>query len=170
MDISVLTTILISLAVIVWLSIRQTTWRTLDPGRAFRTPLIVMAVGAAMLVASGGMVISAPWIGAVAIELVLGAAVGVVIGLMAHLRPSPDDHGVEARNGIGGLALWLGLIVARIGLGAAFAALGIVGLQSPSTILILLGVNRLARSVVMLSRARAFAVSQADAAPARAGH
>ena len=169
MDISVLTTILISLAVIVWLSIRQTTWRTLDPARAFRTPLIVMAVGAAMLVTSGGVVISAPWIGAVAIELVLGAAVGVVIGLMAHLRPSPDDPGVEARNGIGGLAVWLGLIVTRIGLGVAFAALGIVGLQSPSTILILLGVNRLARSVVMLSRARAFAVGQADAAPARAG-
>ncbi|UJP09866.1 hypothetical protein L2X99_16040 [Microbacterium sp. KUDC0406] len=164
MDISTLATALISLIVIVWLSIRQTTWRPLIAGRALRTPLIVMLVGAAMTAASGGIPVTAPWVGAVAIELLLGAAVGAVIGLMAHLRPAEDGGRLEARNGIGGLLIWLGLIAVRIGLGAAFAAVGVVGLQAPGTILILLGVNRLTRSAVMLVRARSFAAQRTDAA------
>lgn len=165
MVISTLTTALISLIVIVWLSIRQTTWRPLVAGRAFRTPLIVMLVGAVMTTANGGFPVTAPWIGAVAIELVLGAAVGVVIGLMAHLRPAVgSDARVEARNGAGGLMVWLGLIAVRVVLGAAFAAAGIVGLQAPGTILILLGVNRLARSAVMLARARTLVAPRTDAA------
>lgn len=170
MDLNTVLTIVIALAAVVWLGIRQTTWSPMSRTGAWRSPLLLLGVGLVMIVSAGQAddLLTGRNLGALLVELLLGAAVGAAIGMIAHLRPvtraSLEAHAAgrrrndepptfEARNGVWGLVLWLAMIAARVALGVAFAAAGITGLTAPAAILLLLGVNRLVRTTVILSRA-----------------
>ncbi|WP_353113069.1 hypothetical protein [Microbacterium sp.] len=164
-------TIVIALAAIVWLSIRQTTWTPMSPGRAWRGPIVLLAVGAIMMVNGRPTLIpTGPELGVLVLELVIGAAVGAGIGFTAKLRPVSGQalaaHAAgrradreaptfEARNGAWGMVLWLGMIALRVGLGVLFASMGIAAVTAPAAILLLVGVNRLVRTGVILARVNA---------------
>ncbi len=170
MDLNTVLTIVIALAAVVWLGIRQTTWSPMSRTGAWRSPLLLLGIGLVMIVSAGQAddLLTGRNLGALLVELLLGAAVGAAIGMIAHLRPvtraSLEAHAAgrrrndepptfEARNGVWGLVLWLAMIAARVALGVAFAAAGITGLTAPAAILLLLGVNRLVRTTVILARA-----------------
>lgn len=164
-----LITIVIAIAAIVWLSYRQTTWQPVSPGRAWRMPLILTGVGAIGLFTSHQQQpLEGVNLGLLIVELVIGAAVGAAIGVIAHLRPVTAEalrkHSegrradreapvFEARNGVWGLVLWILLLAARVGLIFWVASLGVAVESSSAAIIMLLGVNRLARTAVILSRA-----------------
>lgn len=166
-----LVSIVLVLAALVWLSIRQTTWSPVSPDRLFRGPLILGIVGAVMIVSNGqAAAFDATDIALLVLELVVGAAVGAVIGLVAHLRPLSDagrraweaksarrpgavEPRFEARNGWLGLTLWLALIAARIAFGIWESSTGGHLAQAGGVILILLAANRVVRSAVILWRA-----------------
>jgi hypothetical protein len=160
-------TIVIAVAAVVWLSYRQTTWQPLSPSRAWRMPLILAGVGALGLFT--GRTLGTGDLGLLILELVVGAAVGAAIGRIAHLRPvtaealraqpaGPRANGeppaFEARNGVWGLTLWILLIAARVGLVFWISTLGVNAQTAPAAIIMLLGVNRLARIGVIMARAR----------------
>jgi hypothetical protein len=166
-----LVSIVLVLAALVWVSIRQTTWSPVSPDRMFRGPLILGLIGALMVVSGGqAAAFDATDIALLVLELVVGAAIGAVIGLVAHLRPlteegrrawqarsarRPDavEPRVEARNGWLGLTIWLALIAARIGFTVWETSIGGHLAQAGGLLLLLLAVNRAVRSAVILWRA-----------------
>lgn len=162
-------TIVVALAVILWLGLRQTAWTPVNPSGTLRMPLILTAAGAILLfTGQQEEQLTATGLGMLVIELVVGAAVGAAIGLIAHLRPitnqAPAAHVVgrhperetpafEARNGIWGLLLWLAMIAGRLGFMFWIGSTGVAIVSAPAAIILLLGVNRLSRSAVVLIRA-----------------
>ena len=183
MDLNSLLTVVIALVAIVWFGIRQTTWAPMSRSRAWRSSLLLIGIGVVMMVSArqAEELLTGRNLGALLVELVVGAAVGAAIGMIAHLRPitqaSLDAYSArrrrrdeqptfEARNGVWGLVLWLAMIAARVGLGFFFASIGATGLSTPAAILLFLGVNRLVRSAVILARAGALRSATAtDAVP-----
>lgn len=175
MTVQELGTIVLVIAIVVWLGVRQTTWRAISPSRVWRMPAIVGLIGVGELVTSKPPIrLDSAELGMLLIELVLGAGVGAAIGVFAHLRPvsqaSLDAHAAraaargnpvhegapefETRNGVLGLVLWFALMAARVGLVFGAQSLGVHTIQSSGVILLMLAVNRLARSAVILSRAQ----------------
>lgn len=164
-------TLILILAALVWLSIRQTTWSPVDRTRMFRSSAILAGIGVLIIIAEGqASTFDGTDIALLLLELVVGGAVGALIGLVAHLRPitgdalrawqarAAKDPGstaprFEARNGWLGLVIWLTLIAARIGFTVWEASIGGHLAQAGGVLLLLLAVNRLVRSAVILSRA-----------------
>ncbi|WP_368498200.1 hypothetical protein [Herbiconiux sp. A18JL235] len=173
-----LTTIVLLLAALVWLSIKQTSWSAVDPARLFRGPTVLAVVGVAMMV-SGGQTAAFDTtdVALLVLELAMGAMVGALIGLVAHLRPISDEGLAawraraakhpgttpgarratpplfETRNGWFGLVLWLALIAARIGFTVWESSVGGHLAQAGGVLLVLFAVNRAVRSGVILWRA-----------------
>ncbi|WP_378145967.1 hypothetical protein ACFJGV_00390 [Cnuibacter sp. UC19_7] len=166
-----LVSIILVVAALVWFSVKQTTWSPVSPDRLFRGPLILGIIGAVMVVSNGqAAAFDATDIALLLLELVAGAVVGAVIGLVAHLRPlsaegrrswearntrrpGAVEPRFEARNGWLGLTLWLALIAARIGFTFWESSMGGHLAQAGGVILLLLAANRAVRSAVILWRA-----------------
>lgn len=167
--------IVLVIALVVWLGVRQTTWRPISPSRVWRMPAIVGLIGVAELVTSKTPIrLDSAAVGMLLLELVLGAGVGAAMGLFGHIRPvsqasldahaadaarhgRPEHEGApefEARNGVLGLVLWFGLMAVRVGLAFGASALGLQTIESTGVIMLMLAVNRLVRSAVILARAQ----------------
>lgn len=166
--ISIVSVVLV-IAVIGWMAYRQSTWTPISPASVWRTPAIVAGIGVLLLFNSGMLEdLNGADVGLLVLELGVGAGVGVAIGRLAHLRPvsaqalkshaegrrATDPAPVfEARNGIFGLILWFALIAFRIVLGFWSQSWGVHLAESTGLILMVLGINRLVRTLVILSRA-----------------
>lgn len=147
-----LTDSLIALAVIAYIVSKQVRWTPVDIGRLWRLPLVLGIAGLASLSGHLARVTTAD-IAILVVSALLAIASGVAMGRLATFRPSPSAAGVtESRLGWIGAALWLGLIVARIGLDVLGAHLGAALATSVGVILLMLALNRAARTLVYAAR------------------
>ncbi len=155
MDLNVLGSIGLGILVLVWVGYRQTTWRPVG-ATMWRLPLILGLVGIASMLGSG-MPLSGIDLAALAIELVVSAATGAWMGVLAHFRPlAPSDATSarwESRTGWWGLALWLLVVAVRVGIDIVAVQLGAGMVTSTGVILLVLAANRLVRVGVILNRA-----------------
>jgi hypothetical protein len=172
MNISTVTDIIIALAVLCWIIYRQLTWQLVSPSRLWRMPAIIGIVGVVMLAQTKSLTAVKPidlliFVG----ELVLALGLGSIMGTLAKFRtraqrasdirqrsgvPVDFDPSVtvtESRTGGLGAALWLVLILVRVGIELLTAhyfpsAL----LASTGTILLVVAANRAARALVLSVR------------------
>lgn len=151
MNLDVLGSIGIGLLVLVWVGYRQTTWRAVDAARMWRLPAILGIVGVVTLVGTG-VTVNGIDLAALVVELVIAAATGVWMGVLAHFRPVAPGRW-ESRTGWWGLALWLLVIGVRVGIDVLAVHLGATSVTSTGIIMLVIAVNRLARVAVVLSRA-----------------
>jgi hypothetical protein len=171
MSTETLTSILIGVLLLGWISYRQLTWTPVVPERMWRMPVILGIIGVITLVQSNAFArVTGMDLGALAIELVISIGLGVAMGALAHFRPMSDDSrtayaaknaarprgslpALETRNGWFGMALWLVLIAVRVG-GEFWAhATGSTLLTSTGLILLTVAVNRAVRILVITQRA-----------------
>jgi hypothetical protein len=169
MNISSVVDIIVALAVVCWIIYRQFTWQLVSPRSLWRMPAIVAIVGIVMLTQTKGLTdVSPADVGILVGELVLSLGLGAVMGSLARFRtrgqrasdvkqrsgvPVEFDPSVtvtESRTGALGAALWVVLIVVRVGVELVTAhyfpsAL----LASTGTILLVVAGNRAARALVV---------------------
>jgi len=159
--------ILIAIAVLGWVIFRQLTWQVVKISRLWRMPVILGIVGIVMLAQTKSLGSVQPVDLAILLgEIVLSLCVGAGMGRLAtfrtrYQRPEDVDHKngeihnpnsmvTESRTGGLGAALWLILIVVRIGIEFAVAHyIHSPLLESTGTILLVLAANRLARAFIV---------------------
>jgi hypothetical protein len=172
MNISSVVDILIALAVVCWIIYRQFTWQLVSPRSLWRMPAIVAIVGIVMLSQTKGLTAVSPVDLAILVgELLLSLGLGAVMGTLARFRTrgqrasdvrqrsgapvefDPSITVTESRTGALGAALWVVLIVVRVGIELLTAhyfpsAL----LASTGSILLVVAGNRAARALVVTMR------------------
>jgi hypothetical protein len=172
MNISTVTDIIVALAVLCWIIYRQFTWQLVSPSRLWRMPVVIAIIGVIMLAQTRSLTAIKPVdLLILAGELVLALGLGAVMGTLAKFRtraqrasdirqrsgvPVDFDPSVtvtESRTGALGAALWLVLIVVRVGIELLTAhyfpsAL----LASTGTILLVIAANRAARALIVTLR------------------
>ncbi|HEY4267040.1 MAG TPA: hypothetical protein VGM94_02500 [Galbitalea sp.] len=159
--------ILIAIAVLGWVIFRQLTWSVVKISRLWRMPVILGIVGIVMLAQTKSLSAIHPIDIAILIaELILSLGVGTAMGRLATFRtrlqrPEDVDHRngethnpnatvIESRTGGLGAALWLVLIVVRVGIEIVLATyIHSPLLESTGTILLVLAANRLARAFII---------------------
>lgn len=155
MSVQLVANILIGIALVVFLGYRQATWQYLDPTRIWRTPLIMAVVGVVVLAQTKATVTTTDVV-FLGIEALITIGVGLTMGSITRFRTvgTPDSKGrtVQSRTGWLGAALWIVLIVVRIGLDVLGGHLGAHLLTSTGTILLVLALNRAARALVIDQR------------------
>ncbi len=164
MNIQVIENVLVAVVILVWVGYRQTTWRPAVPASMWRGPAIMAVVGAFLLFQQhavfGGLDAAV-----LTVELVISLGVGAWMGAIAHYRRIADADGgpqFATRTGWWGLALWVVVIVVRIGVGVIASGLGAHAATTTGVIVLLLAANRVARVVVIgarVERLRADAVA-----------
>jgi tellurite resistance protein TehA-like permease len=172
MNITIITDVVIGVAVLCWIIYRQLTWQLATPSRMWRMPVIIGIVGLVMLEQTKGLTDVKPVDLLILVgELVLALGLGAVMGSLAKFRTraqrasdlrqrsgvpveyDPSITVTETRTGGVGAALWIVLIVVRVGIELLTAhyfpsAL----LASTGTILLVIAANRAARALVVTLR------------------
>ena len=156
--------VLLVLAVLVLVGYRQSTWRPIQPERIWRAPILFGVVGLAFLAPSAATMTTAD-LAAVVIELAVSLGAGAWMGAIARIRPvaeaapagSTSRRGgaaYESRTGWWGMALWVLVLAARIGIDIVASGLGAHALMSTGMILLLVAANRTSRAAVLSARLR----------------
>ncbi|MEO6117027.1 MAG: hypothetical protein ABIP33_11635 [Pseudolysinimonas sp.] len=171
MTIQNLLSIVLGIALIVWIIYRQLTWTPVVPERMWRMPAILAIIGVVELIQGNAFArVRGTDVAILAIELVISVGLGAAMGALAHFRPMSDDANrayaaknaarvsgvlpaVETRNGWFGLALWLVLIAARVGAEFWAHSVGSALLMSTGVILLVVALNRAVRILVITQRA-----------------
>jgi len=172
MNISTVADILIAIAVLCWIIYRQFTWQLASTSRLWRMPAIIAIVGLVMLAQTKSISDVKPVDLLILVgELVLALGLGAIMGTLAKFRTrgqqasdvrqrsgvpveyDPSITVTETRTGGLGAALWIVLIVVRVGIELLTAhyfpsAL----LASTGTILLVVAANRAARALVVTVR------------------
>jgi hypothetical protein len=144
--------LLLGLAIIVYISAKQLSWRPVDPARMWKLPLILGAVGVVSL-ARRTTSVNAVDVVILGLSAVFALISGALMGRIARFRPSPTDPGlVESRTSGLGVGIWFGLILVRVALDIAGHRLGSDLAVSTGTILLMLAFNRAAGAVVVSAR------------------
>lgn len=164
--------ILIAIALLAWIMYRQFTWQLVNPSRLWRMPIIIGIVGIAMLAQTKSLNAIKPIdLLIFAGEVVVSLAVGAAMGMLARFRKRPQQASdvdtrrnpnasvdpsimvTESRTGGLGAALWLALIVVRVGIEIGVSHyLHSAFLASTGTILLVLAANRVARAFIVTRR------------------
>lgn len=162
MTFQLLINVLLIIGVLLLIGARQLRWTPLNLQRIWIMPVVLIGAGAVTTLESGQrMQIDAPSVGLLLIELVIGTALGAVMGRIAKFRrldtPMQDRRGNvitwQYRTGWLGVALWVGLLVVRVGIDVAARFAGFGGLlTSTGVILAVVGVNRLANAAFLHHR------------------
>lgn len=166
MNPSIVIDILFAVAILAWFAYRQSTWRAISPERAWFVPALLVLAGAAQLAQTTTSGLDAAAVGLLVVEIAVSAAVGAVIGVLAHIRPVSEEAlagaarrrggalpAYEVRNGAVGLVLWVALVAGRVAVAAWAAPAVVTGAAAFGSVLLVLGVNRLARTAVVAARA-----------------
>lgn len=145
----------VGIVLVGFLAYRQATWRSLDPARVWRTPIVLGVVGVVLLAQSVAVVTTLDVL-LLGVEALVSVAAGLAMGAMTRFRtaPTPDDHGrtLQARTGWAGAGLWVLVVVVRIGLDVVGGHLGAHLLTSTGAVLLVLAMNRAARALVVDQR------------------
>jgi hypothetical protein len=155
MSVQLVANILIGVALVVFLGYRQATWQYLDPTRIWRTPLVMAIVGVVVLAQTKATVTTTDVV-FLGIEALITVGVGLTMGRITRFRTvaTPDSKGrtIQSRTGWLGAALWIVLLLVRVGLDVLGGHLGAHLLTSTGTILLVLALNRAARALVIDQR------------------
>lgn len=171
MSMETIETIIIALAVIGFVTYRQTRWQPVDPSRLFRMPAILAAAG---LFTIWGTIRTLPmgWhpgtadVAVLVAELGTGLAAGLLMGRLATIR---TEHGVvQTRLSGQGLVVWFAFIGLRVGFGFLAVLVGATFAAQPGATLLVVALIKLVQSVIVRERVirhraaesrRAYAVS-----------
>ena len=154
---------LVIVLLIGYIGYRQTQWRPFEPGRIWRGPIVLSVVGLGYLIST------APAIGTLdvavlALEIAIACGIGALMGAIAHFRPLvPEDLARDpraqwaSRTGAAGIALWVVMIVVRIGIDVLAGMSGSHLATSTGVILLVFAANRAGRAVTMGARVQKLA-------------
>lgn len=155
MTVQLLANTLAGLALVVFLAVRQASWRSVDPTRVWRGPIVLGGVGVVLLAQSGATVTPLDVV-FLAVEAIVAVGLGLAMGSLTRFRTTvePDRHGrtLQARTGWAGAGLWIALVAVRIVLDVVGGHLGAHLLTSTGAVLVMLAVNRAARALVVDQR------------------
>jgi hypothetical protein len=144
--------VIIVLAVVVVIGLvitRQLKGEALRGKRVILLPAILLVVGAVGL---NGTANFKPIDGIlIGVSGLVAAAVGSAMGAAMHLEDR--DGGLWGRLPRRGLWLWGALIASRVAVEVVAAAVGAKATSSENSILLVLGINRLAQAAVIVARA-----------------
>jgi len=154
---------LLILLLIVWIGVRQMTWRPVVLSRMWRSPLILGIVGCALIVQQVKPASITPLDIAVLVgEILFSLGVGAWMGAIAHFRrlPQPVPAGkdgrdlaiYESRTGAWGMSLWLVVVAVRIVVDVVAAQAGAHLASATGVILLVFAANRVARTAVFAAR------------------
>ena len=160
-----------------WIGFRQLTWRPVSIARMWRVPAIMAIVGVTLLVQSADATrLTALDFAVLLVEIAISLGIGAWMGAIAVFRPLSSSHedplastarsalasrnrdailqssSVESRTGWWGLALWVLVIVIRIGIDVLAAQAGSHLATSTGIIVLLVAANRAARTAVFAYR------------------
>jgi hypothetical protein len=162
MTLTTVADLLLGLAVIVLLCVRQLRWTAVRPTRMWRLPVILGAAGVFTLLSSGGRALTGVEVALLLVEAVIALATGAAMGRItvfrpitaspAALRPGEPAPTIECRTGWAGVALWAVLIAVRVGVAILGYRLGAVEVESTGVVLLVIALNRVARTAVVLAR------------------
>ena len=163
---------ILGVLLVVYVIWRQMNWTAVDIARMWRMPLLFGLIGLVTLVSTGSqLTVTAVDLGLLAIEGAVAIVTGALMGFIAVFRPIGEkslvawraraarrgrDAGpepeVESRTGWVGVVLWVVLIAVRVGLGFWGHSMGSAIAESSGVILLVLAVNRIARTFVFSMR------------------
>jgi hypothetical protein len=162
MTLTTVADLVLGLAVIVLLCVRQLRWTAVRPSRMWRAPLILGAAGLFSLLGSSNRVLTGDDIALLLLEAVIALGTGALMGRItvfrpitavpATLRSGEPAPSLECRTGWTGVALWAVLIAVRIGVAVVGHRLGAVAVESTGVVLLVIALNRVARTAVVLAR------------------
>ena len=147
--------IVLAIAVIAFVTIRQTRWSPVSLGRLFRMPLIFGLVGIVMAVQAaarpGGLGhLGGRDVAVIAIELAVGVVAGWLMGRQTEI--ATVDGVTRSRLRPAGLAVWLGFIGVRISLGVLGSVLGLGIVTQPMAIFLVLAVVKGIQALMVRER------------------
>jgi hypothetical protein len=151
MTVQSIATVLIALAVIGLLMARQLRWRTFDPARVLRMPIVLGAIGLIELANLHGVRLTAIDATMFGIEVLLSVGIGALMGRLTVFRTGPDGT-LQVRGGWIGAALWVGLIAVRVAFDALGGLLGAHLLTQTGVILLLIAVSRGTAALIIRAR------------------
>ncbi|WP_345761956.1 hypothetical protein [Diaminobutyricibacter sp. McL0608] len=151
---------LLIVVIIGWIGFRQLTWRPVSISSMWRLPAIMAVVGVVLLVQTTDAThLTALDIAVLLVEIAISLGIGAWMGSIAVFRPlaSPITDpqrpaSVESRTGWWGLALWVLVIVIRVGIDVLAAQAGSHLAASTGILVLLVAANRAARTAVFAYR------------------
>ncbi|MCU1529201.1 MAG: hypothetical protein JWP75_2964 [Frondihabitans sp.] len=157
MSVQLLTNVVIGLALVGFVAARQLRWRRVDRTTVWKMPAVLGIIGLFSLgSASKGLTIHSVDIVLIGVELVISIGTGLLMGRLTTFRTAqtPDARGrlIEARTGGVGAALWIVLIVVRIGIDVIGGYMGAQLLTATGVILLSVAINRAAAALVLDGR------------------
>jgi hypothetical protein len=155
--------VLLIIVLIGWIGFRQLTWRPVSIARMWRVPAIMAIVGVALLLQTTDAArLTALDLTVLVVEIAISLGIGAWMGAIAVFRPlstvreadlaSTARSALASRTGWWGLALWVLVIVIRVGIDLFAAQAGSHLAASTGIIVLLVVANRAARTAVFAYR------------------
>jgi hypothetical protein len=149
MNSSYLTDIVIGLAVIAYLCVRQLTWQPVDPARMWKPP-IVLGVAGVFLLARQHVTIQPIGVVILILSGLAAAVSGTMMARIARFRPSAaDPRLIESRTGWLGIVVWFALILVRVAFDVIGHRMGSDLAISTGSILLVVAINRAVNALVL---------------------
>lgn len=155
MNLETIEMIVLTVAVIAFVTIRQTRWSPVSLGKLFRMPFIfglIGVVGVAQAAGKPGGIgrLGGLDVAVIAVELVIGVVAGWLMGAQTEIA---TVGGVtRSRLRPAGLAIWLGFIGVRIGLGVLGSVFGLAIATQPTMIFLVLAAVKSVQAVMVRQR------------------
>jgi hypothetical protein len=145
----------VAILLIAFITYRQTRWQPVRVAKLLKMPLIFAVIAVVLLTQSvrqlpAGWHLDALDFGVIAFELVLGLGVGWWMGRLTQIRTS--DGVLSSRLGGAGVAVWLGFIALRIGLGIAASVMSAPLAALPATVIFVVVAIKIVQAVVIRGR------------------
>ena len=144
--------VVLVIALIAFVTYRQSRWQIFDLTRLFRSPILFLVIGvvttASTLSGRGGVGhVGALDVVIIGVELVLGLAAGLLMGRTTESRTVDGVTSFRLRPV--GLGIWIGFIAVRIGLGVVAHLLGASFAAQPIAIFFVLAVVKGVQAVMV---------------------
>lgn len=167
MTIQTVINIVVIIALVGWIGIRQLAWRPVEVARMWRMPLILAVVGVITVSNASQGPLTTLDVTLLVIELAVSLGIGALMGSIARFRPISDaaraahvaknpkdttDVTLESSTGGWGLGLWVAFIAVRVGIDIWAGAVGSTIAASTGVILIMVAANRFSRTAVFAAR------------------
>jgi hypothetical protein len=149
--VNVVVIVLVVIAVVASVIVRQLKGEALRGKRVVLLPAVLLAVGAWNL--AGTKHLNVADIALIATSAVIATGIGVAQGMAMRLESR--NGGLWGQLPVRGLWLWGGLVVSRVVMMVVAVPLSAHAVSSTDSILLVLGINRLAQAALIVARALA---------------
>ena len=156
MNLGSLLNVLIPIALVIFIGVRQVRWSPLAEGSIWRFPIIIGIIGvAALSTTKSASALTSMDVALLAVEIALSIGFGCVMGLLTRVRALAvvtEKARFESSAGWLGLGLWIVFIGIRVAFGLWAGQSGSAFGATTGVILIMVAINRAARGAVMATR------------------